>query len=126
MKKLTILAVSVLTALSLTAQNKKLTLDDVIAGKFTGVGIGAITPLADGDHFLQAQDNCILKYSFKTGQVTDTILNLSTARGERLFSFDRFILSPTEDIILLEKQVDKIFRRSYTANYYFLLDSFRN
>ena len=118
MKKLTILAVSVLTALSLTAQNKKLTLDNVIAGKFSATGIGAITPMADGEHFLQAQDNRILKYSFKTGEVTDTILNLSTARGERLFSFDRFILSPTEDIILLEKQVEKIFRRSYTADYY--------
>ena len=118
MKKLTILAVSVLTALSLTAQNKKLTLDKVIAGTFYGSGIGTITPMADGEHFLQAQDNCILKYSFKTGEVTDTVLNLSTARGERLLSFDRFILSPTEDIILLEKQVEKIFRRSYTANYY--------
>ena len=118
MKKLTILAVSVLTALSLTAQNKKLTLDNVIAGTFSATGIGAITPMADGEHFLQAQDNCILKYSFKTGEVTDTVLNLSTARGERLFSLGRFILSPTEDIILLEQNVDKIFRRSYKADYY--------
>lgn len=118
MKKLTILAVAALTALSLSAQNKKLTLNDVIKGTFTGHSIGNITPLADGEHFLQAQENCILKYSFKTGAVTDTVLNLSTARGERLTYMDRFILSPTEDIILIEQQVNKIFRRSYTANYY--------
>ncbi|MBO7110311.1 MAG: S9 family peptidase [Bacteroidaceae bacterium] len=118
MKKLAILAVAALTALSLSAQNKKLTLDNVINGTFTGHGLGTITPMADGEHFLQAQDDCILKYSFKTGEVTDTVLNIRTARGERLFSLGRFILSPTEDIILLEQNVEKIFRRSYTADYY--------
>ena len=118
MKKLTILAVALLTVLSLNAQNKKITLDDVISGKFYGNGLGSFTPMADGEHFLQAEDDCILKYSFKTGAVTDTVLNLRTARGERLPSLGRFILSPTEDIILLEQNVNKIFRRSYTADYY--------
>ena len=118
MKKLTILAVAALTALSLSAQNKKLTLDNVINGTFSGHGIGNITPMADGEHFLQAQDDCILKYSFKTGQVTDTVLNIHTARGERLFDLGGFILSPTEDIILLEQNAEKIFRRSYKADYY--------
>jgi dipeptidyl-peptidase-4 len=118
MKKFTILAVTVLTALSLSAQNRKITLDDVISGKFSGNSAPAITPLADGEHYLQAQDDCILKYSFKTGAVTDTVLNLRTARGEKLYTLGRFILSPTEDIILLEQYVQKLFRRSYTANYY--------
>ena len=102
MKRFTILAVTVLTALSLSAQNRKITLDDVISGKFSASGAPAITPLADGEHYLQAQDDCILKYSFKTGAVTDTVLNLRTARGEKLYTLGRFILSPTEDIILLE------------------------
>ena len=118
MKKLTILAVAALTAFSLTAQNKKLTLDNVISGTFSARGFGSIAPMADGEHYLQAQDDCILKYSFKSGEVADTILNLRTARGEKLFSLGRFILSPTEDIILLEQNVDKIFRRSYKADYY--------
>ena len=118
MKKFTILAVAMLTALSLSAQNRKITLDDVISGKFSGSGAPAITPLADGEHYLQAQGNCILKYSFKTGAVTDTVLNLRTARGEKLYTLGRFILSPTEDIILLEQYVQKLFRRSFTANYY--------
>lgn len=118
MKKLTVLFVALLTTLSLNAQNRKITLDDVISGKFYGSDLGTITPMADGESFLQAQGNCILKYSFRTGEVTDTVLNLRTARGERLLSLGRFILSPTEDIILLEQNVQKIFRRSYTADYY--------
>ena len=118
MKKLTILALTALTVLSLNAQNRKLTLDNVVSGTFYGTSVGNITPMADGESFLQAQGDCILKYSFKTGEVTDTVLNLRTARGERLFSLGKFILSPTEDIILLEQNVKKIFRRSYTADYY--------
>lgn len=118
MKRLIILVAAVTAAFSLGAQNKKLTLDNVISGSFYGSSVGNITPMADGEHFLQAQGNCILKYSFKTGAVTDTVLNLSTARGEKLRTLGNFILSPTEDIILLEQYVQKIFRRSYTANYY--------
>ena len=118
MKRIALLAAAVISAFSLTAQNKDLTLDDIISGTFYGNTLGSITPMADGEHYLKAEDNCILKYSFKTGAVTDTILNLSTARGERLPFLGRFILSPTEDIILLEQNVQKIFRRSYTADYY--------
>ncbi len=118
MKRLIIFVAAVTAVFSLGAQNKKLTLDNVISGSFYGSSVGNITPMADGEHYLQAQGNCILKYSFKTGAVTDTVLNLSTARGERLRSLGNFILSPTEDIILLEQYVQKIFRRSYTANYF--------
>ena len=118
MKKFAIFAAAVISAFSLTAQNNDLTLDDIISGTFYGNTLGSITPMADGEHYLKADDNCILKYSFKTGAVTDTILNLSTVRGERLPYLGRFILSPTEDIILLEQHVQKIFRRSYTADYY--------
>lgn len=118
MKKITILAVTALTALSLTAQNKKLNLDAVISGTFYGNNPTDITPMADGEHYLQAKERCILKYSFKTGQVTDTILNLSDVRGERLPYLGNFILSPTEDVILLEQNVQRIFRNSYSAEYY--------
>ena len=118
MKKILLILSSAFITLSMSAQNKKLTLDDVIGGTFSGSGAPAITPMADGESYLAADGNCILQYSFKTGAVTDTILNLSTVKGDKPFMLGRFILSPTEDVILLEEYVSKIFRRSYTANYY--------
>jgi len=118
MKKFTIFAVTVITALSLAAQNRELTLDDVIGGTFYGSGAPSITPMADGEHYLASKGNYILQYSFKTGAVTDTLLNLSTVKGDKPRVLGRFILSPTEDVILLEEHVSKIFRRSYIANYY--------
>lgn len=113
------MAAAALMSISLSAQQKELTLDNVMDGTFYAKGAGSITPLSDGQHYLTSQNGTlILKKSFKTGAVTDTILDLSTARGNRLFSFDGFILSPTEDIILLQTNTNRIFRRSFTADYY--------
>ena len=118
MKRIIILVAAVAATISVAAQNRKLTLDDVIGGSFYGNSAPSITPMADGESYLAADGDCILKYSFKTGAVTDTILNLRTVKGDKPFALGRFILSPTEDVILLEEYVSKIFRRSYTANYY--------
>ena len=88
-------------------------------GTFYATGASSVTPMADGEHYLTSQDGrLILQHSFKSGQVTDTILNLNNVRGERLPAFDGYILSPTEDIILLQTNTSKIFRRSFTADYY--------
>lgn len=118
MKKTIIIAAALLACMAGPAQESKLELGDVMSGKFYATGMGGITPMADGVHYLQSTDKCILKYSFKTGELTDTILNLDNVRGTQLSSFGSFILSPTEDIILLENNVKRIFRRSYTADYY--------
>ena len=118
MKRIIILIAAMTAVLSLSAQNRKITLDNVIGGTFSANTPSSITPLADGEHYLQAKDNCILKYSFKTGEITETVLDLNNVRGERIHSFDDFILSPTEDIILLQTNTNKIFRRSFTADYY--------
>ena len=119
MRRIFLMAAAALMSISLSAQQKELTLDNVMDGTFYAKGAGSITPLSDGQHYLTSQNGTlILKKSFKTGAVTDTILDLSTARGNRLFSFDGFILSPTEDIILLQTNTNRIFRRSFTADYY--------
>ncbi len=118
MKRIIILVAAFAAIIPVAAQNRKLTLDDVIGGSFYGNSAPSITPMADGESYLAADGDCILKYSFKTGAVTDTILNLRTVKGDKPFALGRFILSPTEDVILLEEYVSKIFRRSYTANYF--------
>jgi len=119
MKKIfLILTVSFVSVIA-SAQNKQLTLSTVMDGTFYPKGASSVTPMADGEHYLTSENGrLILKYSFKTGQVTDTILNLNSTSGENLRSFDGFILSPTEDIILLQTNTSKIFRRSFTADYH--------
>ena len=119
MKKLFLILSTALIAVSMSAQNKKLTLANTMDGTFYAKGASSITPMADGEHYLISENGrLILKRSFKNAQMVDTILDLSAARGERLPAFDSFILSPTEDIILLQTNTSKIFRRSFTADYY--------
>ena len=119
MKKITLILSTILISAAAWAQNKQLTLSTVMDGTFYAKGASSVTPLSDGEHYLTSENGrLILKNSFKTGQVTDTILNLNDVRGERLPAFDGFILSPTEDIILLQTNTNKIFRRSFTADYY--------
>ncbi|MBO4268092.1 MAG: DPP IV N-terminal domain-containing protein, partial [Bacteroidaceae bacterium] len=119
MKKLSLLLITFVTALHITAQERELTIDRIIGGEFSARGSIAATPLSDGEHYLTATGgNLILKRSFKTGAVVDTILNLQGTKGERLDRFEGFTLSPTEDMILLQTNSQKIFRRSFTAEYY--------
>ena len=119
MKRVIIIVAAVAATLSLGAQNRKLVLDNIMDGTFYAKGAASVTPMADGEHYLTSQGGrLILMNSFKTGQVTDTILNLNNVRGEHPAAFDGYILSPTEDIILLQTNTSKIFRRSFTADYY--------
>ena len=119
MKKIILVAAALTTTLMMNAQQKRLTLENVIDDTFEVRGPSDVTPMADGEHYLTSVDNrLILRNSFKTGQVTDTVLDLRSVRGVRLPSFDGFILSPTEDVILLQTNTEKIYRRSFKAEYY--------
>lgn len=118
MRKLFLLLATICISFNVMVAQKPLQLSDIVSGKFSSYGIGAITPMADGEHYLQASDRLILKYSFKTGNVVDTVLDLNTAKGASITRFDSFILSPNEETILLETPGQKIFRRSFTSDYY--------
>ena len=104
--------------LSAGVSARQLQLDDVISGVFSPSATEPVTPMADGEHYLQAKGNQILKYSFKTGQVTETVFDSNTAKGNRIDSFTGFILAPGEETILLETQSTPIHRHSVSAEYY--------
>lgn len=121
-KKITVIAsllASLMPSLSV-AQQPTIKLDQIISGSFSQRGMSGLTPMADGEHYLQIDRSgrCILKGSFKTGVANDTIFNLSTARGEKINGFDGFILSPTEDRLLIQTDTRSIFRHSYTSEFF--------
>lgn len=96
----------------------ELTIDRIVRNEFRGNTASSFTPMADGEHYLMSTDRYIIKYSFKTGAAVDTIFNVATARGEKLTSFQGFILSPKEDRLLIQSGRTKIFRNSFSAQYY--------
>ncbi len=118
MKKLFALLCLFLAVLTLQAQ--KVTLQDVAQGTYRASGIYGIKPMLDGEHYTQISSDRkrIVKYSFKTGEEVETIFDVTTARDCSLTSFDDYIMSPDERLILIQTETKPIYRRSFTAVYY--------
>ena len=93
-------------------------LTSILDGTYSTRSLGAVTPLADGEHYAQKQGNTILRYSFRTGEVVDTLFSTANCRGCTFDRFDGYILSPQEDRILIQTHTQSIYRRSFTAEYY--------
>lgn len=112
--------ISMLCVFAAGADN--IALSDVVSGIYNPKSVRELTPMSDGEHYLSLSDdkNCIVRFSFKDGSVTDTVLNLSTVKGndDNIVRLEGFTLSPKEDRILLQTDTKKIFRRSFTAEYY--------
>lgn len=118
MKKLFVLFYALMCLVSLQAQ--KVTLQDVANGTYRAQSIQGLKPMLDGEHYTQIskEHKRIVKYSFKTGKEVATIFDVATARNHKLKSFDDYIMSPDESLILIQTETKPIYRRSFTAVYY--------
>ena len=98
----------------------KVTLHDVMYGGYWPQTYAAIKPMADGVHFARMSDDrtLILKGSFKTGAIVDTLFNAATARGFEQKYIDGYQFSPDEQLILLQTKTKSIYRNSFTAEHY--------
>ena len=102
------------------ASAQKVTLKDVADGTYRAQNIYGLKPMLDGEHYTQISSDKkrIVKYSFKTGKEVGTIFDVTTARNVELKSFDGYIMSPDESLILIQTETKPIYRRSFTAVYY--------
>lgn len=118
MKKLSIFVI--LFFCLLTAGAQKVTLEDVARRTYRAEGIWGVKPMLDGEHYTQmsADGTKIVKYSFRTGKEVGTVFDVATARDCSIRSFDGYIMSPDEKLILIQTDTKPIYRRSFTATYY--------
>lgn len=118
MKKLFVLFYALMCLVTLQAQ--KVTLQDVANGTYRAQSIQGLKPMLDGEHYTQISKDHkrIVKYSFKTGKEVATIFDVATARNHKLKSFDDYIMSPDESLILIQTETKPIYRRSFIAVYY--------
>lgn len=92
---------------------------DIIDGKYRAHRPEMPLSMNDGEHFTVFRDGTtILKYSYKTGQLTDTLLHLPTVRNAPVSEISGYVLSPRETKILVYTKVKRRYRRSFTAEYY--------
>lgn len=118
MRKLSIFIILFFCLLTVGAQ--QVSLQDVANRTYRAEGIRGIKPMLDGEHYTQMSTDGkkIMQYSFKTGKETGTIFDVNTARDCSIKSFDDYIMSPDEKLILIQTETKPIYRRSFTANYY--------
>lgn len=118
MKKIILVLFTLLAVLPMDA--KKLDLKDIARGVFRGEMLTNLQPMYNGNSYAKlSNDGCrIVQYSFKTGQEQATLFDVSTVKGEKLSTIDGFIMSPDGKRILIQTNTQRIYRHSFSANYY--------
>lgn len=119
MKKIFLPALLSLILTAVSAQSY--TLEEIVGGKFTPHGISPMESSADGLHYYQANkgQTAVLKFSYATGNVVDTLFSAQTARDCKFDTFDGFLVSPDENRVLVYREREQIYRHSFKATYYY-------
>ncbi len=118
-KRLFLTALTVICFLTLQAQ--QYSLYDILGGKFTPKGVSAMVSSDDGMHYYQSDPagTSVIKYSYSTGEAVDTLFSTRTARNCTFDTFQGFMVSGDENRVLVYRDREQIYRRSFKANYYY-------
>lgn len=97
-----------------------LSLKEITGGAYNAETISGINPLEGTDEYAQISmdGKQILKFSFKTGEQTGVLFDVDDIKDERLSGFSGYFISPDGNKLLLETCRKRIYRRSYTAEFY--------
>ena len=119
MKRILLLFATMLTVLQLMA-GEPISLKDITNGAFATKRISGVNPLKGTSEYAQISSDGrqVVKYSFKTGSSTGVIFDLADAKGEQLKSFDDYQISSDGSRLLLQTNTNRIYRRSFTADFY--------
>ncbi len=122
MKRLTNILLASCAAASTAVPALALTPEDYCDPKITApAAITAMRPLADGSTYaaISADKSSIEVFSYRTGKKTGVLFSLSGVKGDvKIDSFDGYTVSGNGKKILLWNNVEKIYRHSFTADYY--------
>ena len=98
-----------------------MTIEEVNSGKFAAQPAGrGMRSMSDGLHYtmMDTQHKAILRYSFATGKLIDTLFSVDRARDCEFQKFDDYRLEPKGHHILLITDQEQIYRRSHKGNAY--------
>ena len=120
MKKLLLILLSFAAVATGYAKGRDIQLKEVVNGTYSARSFSGIHPMNDGEHFakMSSDRKMVLSYSFKSGEVVDTLFDVNTARGCDFKRIDGFIFSPDEARMLIQTRTNRIYRRSFTADYH--------
>ncbi|MDA3866925.1 MAG: DPP IV N-terminal domain-containing protein [Salinivirgaceae bacterium] len=121
MKSYLVFFVALAMSLQLFAQKQDITIDDLYKNyTFYAKSVYGLNSMNDGLHYstLENQGTAIVKYSYKTGEVIDTILNVKKLDEDSLKNIVDYQFNDSETKIVFYTNRERIYRRSFFADYY--------
>ncbi len=119
-KIILIFLVAVTTSTAVVAQESKknITLEDIFVNRtFQAKGVGSIQSMKDGKHYTTLDNGALVRYSFATGKVVDTLVkNCEWKRDD--IKLQNYAFSSDEQKILFYVNAQPIYRHSFVADYY--------
>lgn len=98
----------------------KLTLPDITSGKFVAKTVNGINPIEGTDTYARiSQDGeRVVCCSFKTGKELSVLFDVKNTMGCKIDGFDDYVLSPDGKRMLIQTKTERIYRRSFKADFY--------
>ncbi len=118
-------SILVITLFTFTLQAQKLTNELIwYSREFSPDYVGGLNSLNDGEHYVALEQNQesgeteIVKYSYKTGEPVSIIASASDIFGATQHNIQGYSFSKDETQLLIETEVESIYRYSYLANFF--------
>ncbi len=106
-----------LSSLLSAQSSSSITLEDLFhTRKFNSRDLTGLRSMKDGLHYTLQNGTKIEKYNYREGVKTATLLDISEI--DEISQFSAYSLNDSEDKILLETGLERIYRHSYRASYY--------
>lgn len=120
-----IFSLFLISLLTLTLNAQELTNELIwYSREFSPDYVGGLNSLNDGEHYVALEQNKttnvteIVKYSYKTGEMVSVIASASDIFGKTNHNIQGYSFSKDETQLLIETEVESIYRYSYLANYF--------
>lgn len=98
-----------------TAQYKEITLNEYLYGYYYPRTVRGIVSMQDGESYTVLSGNSIIKYSYKTGEVLDTVANFSNIDMPTMI--EGYTMSDDGSKILFYSNESSLYRHSFFAYY---------
>lgn len=107
------------TALGVEAEGK-ISIQDINSGVFAAKKVEGMRALSDGETYSRISDDGtkVIACYYKNGQQASVLFDVNNTVGEKVSSFDDYIISPDGTKMLIQTQTQMVYRRSKTAKYY--------
>lgn len=120
MKRLFLTITALLMFVATMSAGGKLTLPDITSGKFAAKTVNGINPIEGTDTYARiSQDGeRVVCCSFKTSKELSVLFDVKNTMGCKIDGFDDYVLSPDGKRMLIQTKTERIYRRSFKADFY--------